>query len=110
MAARALDPRGREVWPDVAIPPGEHLVEILGAKGWTQTELARRMRRPVQAVNEICRGAKAITAVTALQLERALKVSARTWLNLEAHYRANKARLDALEELKELKRRRRRAS
>lgn len=107
MAGLALDPEGRPVWPDVATPPGEHIVEILEAKRWTQKDLARRMRRPLQAVNEICRGAKAITVETAMQLEAALKVSAKTWLSLEAVYRANRARLDSLARLKELRRRQR---
>jgi len=51
------------------------------------------MRRPVQAINEIVRGRKAITAETALQLEDALGVSADFWLRLEADYQLNTARL-----------------
>lgn len=40
------------------------------------------MGRPVQAINEIVRGKKAITAETAIQLERILGGSARFWVNL----------------------------
>lgn len=61
----------------------------------SQSELARQMGRPVQVVNEIARGAKPITAQTALGLERVLGVDAVIWLCLEADYRLNKARLAA---------------
>lgn len=82
------------VWPDVAIPPGELLAETLESLGLTQAELARRAGRPTQAINEIVRGTKEITAETALQLERVLGVPAHIWTRLEADYRATKARLE----------------
>jgi len=85
--------RHRRVWPDVAIPKGETLAEEIEARGVSQSELARRMGRPVRAVNEIVRGRKAITAATALDLEDALGVSAIFWLRLEAAYQLNRARL-----------------
>ena len=81
------------VWPDVAIPPGETLAETLETLAMTQRELARRMRRPVQAINEIVKGKKAITADTALQLEWVLGTPAHVWLNLQAQYELTMARL-----------------
>ena len=84
----------RTVWPDVAIPPGEILAEELGARGLSQSELARRMNRPVQAINEIVRGRKLITPETALQLEHVLGIPGDFWLRLEANYRYNRARLE----------------
>jgi len=84
-------------WPDVAIPPGETLAEELEARKMTQTELARQMGRPIQAVNEIVRGKKEITARTALQLEDVLGTPAHVWLGLESDYRLTKARLELAE-------------
>jgi plasmid maintenance system antidote protein VapI len=43
--------------------------EEIEARGISQKELARLMGRPVNAINEIINGKKAITAGTALQLE-----------------------------------------
>jgi len=81
-----------ESYPDVAIPPGEYLAEEIEARGITQKELARRMRRPLNAINEIINGKKAITAETALQLEAAMpEIPARFWLNLETDYQLVKA-------------------
>ena len=80
-------------WPDLAIPPGEVLAEELGARGLTQSQLARQMGRPLQVVNEIVRGKKRITGETALQLAEALGTSADFWMRLESDYELNKARL-----------------
>lgn len=83
---------GRPV-SDEATPPGEHLAETLAELEMSQSDLARKMGRPVQVINQIVNGSKAITAETALQLEDALGVSASFWLNLESGYQLDKARL-----------------
>ena len=75
------------VMSDLAIPPGEYLEEVLEEMEISQAELARRIGRPPQAINEIIKGEKAITPETALQLEQVLRVSANFWSNLEAEYR-----------------------
>ena len=80
------------VYPDVAIPPGEYLAEEIEARGMSQKELARRMGRPLNAINEIIKGKKSITAETALQLEAVMpEIPARFWLNLETDYQLAKA-------------------
>jgi len=81
--------------PDYPIPPGETIKETIEANGWSQTELARRMARPIKTVNEIIHGKAAITADTALQLERVLGVTSKFWLNLEANYQMIKAKAEA---------------
>ena len=69
------------------VSPGEILQEELGAREWTQSDLAEILDRPIQAVNEIITGKKAVTPATAVELARALGTSAEFWLNLEASYR-----------------------
>jgi HTH-type transcriptional regulator/antitoxin HigA len=81
-----------DAYPDIAIPPGEYLAEEIEARGITQKELARRMGRPLNAINEIINGKKAITAATALQFEGVMpEIPARFWLNLETDYQLTKA-------------------
>ena len=76
-----------DAYPDFAIPPGEYLAEEIKARGISQKDLARRMGRPINAINEIIHGKKAITAKTALQLEEVMpEIPARFWLNLETDY------------------------
>lgn len=78
---------------DVAIPPGEHLADTLRELKMSQSELARRMGRPVQAINQIVNGSKAVTAETALQLEDVTGVPAHVWVRLEADYQLVKVKL-----------------
>ena len=81
-----------DAYPDVAIPPGEYLAEEIQARGISQKELAKQMGRPVNAINEIINGKKAITAETALQLEGVMpEIPARFWLNLETDYQLTRA-------------------
>src|SRR6185312_2127178 len=70
-------------WP---IHPGELLGEELEVRGMTQKALAEALGRPAQAVNEIIRGKKSITAETALGLERVLGSPAYLWLRLQADH------------------------
>ena len=78
--------------PDYASHPGSLLAEELEARGLSQRELARRLGRPFQVVNEIARGRKAITAETALQLEAELGIRAYLWLALQAKHDLVRAR------------------
>lgn len=81
-----------DAYPDVAIHPGEYLAEEIEARGISQKELAKRMGRPLNAINEIINGKKAITAETALQLEEVMpEIPARFWLNLETDYQLTRA-------------------
>jgi HTH-type transcriptional regulator/antitoxin HigA len=82
----------KDAYPDIAIPRGEYLLEEIEARGISQKELARRMKRPLNAINEIINGKKAITPETALQLEEVMpEIPARFWLNLETDYQLSRA-------------------
>ena len=71
-------------------PPGEFLQEELESRGWSQTELAEIMGRPVRLINEIIAGKRAITPETAVQLGDSLGTGAEVWLNLESQYQLSK--------------------
>ncbi len=88
-------------FPDIAIPPGDHLIEILESIGMTQVELAERMGRPIKTINEIVKGKAALTPETALQLERVLNTPMKYWMNLESNYRGTLARIQDKELLLE---------
>jgi HTH-type transcriptional regulator/antitoxin HigA len=83
-----------DIYPDIAILPGEYLEQEITARGISQKELARRMGRPVNAINEIINGKKSLTATTALQLETVIpEISARFWLNLESDFQLTRANI-----------------
>ena len=77
---------------DLPIPPGEVLEEEIEARGMTQKELAARLGRPAQAINEIIGGKKSITPETAIGLGKVLGIDAQFWINLETDYRMTLAR------------------
>ena len=81
------------VYSDLAIPPGETLAEEIEERGMTQRELAARLGRPPQVVNEIINGKKAITPDTAIGLAKVLGIEAQFWINLEADYQMTLALL-----------------
>lgn len=78
--------------PAVVSPPGDTLAEMIEERGIAQAELARRMGRPVNAINEMVLGTKEVTEDTALELERVLGTPAHFWLARESRYREYLAR------------------
>lgn len=71
-------------------PPGEFLRDELEARGWSQTQLAEIMDRPVRLINEIIAGKKGITPETAIQLGDSLGTGPELWMNLESQYQLSK--------------------
>ena len=67
--------------------PGEMLLEeFLRPAGLTQVEAARRMRIPMNRLNEIIRGRRGVTADTALRLARLFKTSPEFWMGLQSDW------------------------
>lgn len=76
-----------------AVHPGEILRDELEARQLTQVDLAARMARPLQVVNDIVREKKGISAQTARDLEIVLGTPAHVWTNLQSSYELTRARL-----------------
>ena len=69
------------------VHPGDILLlEFLEPLGVSQYRLAKEISVPPRRINEIVKGARSITANTALRLARYFATSERFWLNLQAHY------------------------
>jgi addiction module HigA family antidote len=49
----------------------------------TQVEAARRLRIPLQRLNQIIKGKRAVTPDTAFRLSRLFGTTAEVWLNLQ---------------------------
>ena len=82
----------KELTPARAVKPGDILREEMEAREWSQADLAHILDRPIQVVNEVLQGRKAITPETAIGLATAFGTSAEFWLNLENSYRLHLAR------------------
>lgn len=76
--------------PAEVFPPGEFLRDELEERGWSQTEFAEILGRPVGLVNDIITGRRGITPETAELLGAAFDVPAEFWMNLEAMYQLSR--------------------
>jgi len=73
--------------PDVAIPPGETIAEILQERGIPQTDFALMLGRTEKNVSQLVNGKAPVSPELAIDLERVLGVPAAAWNNLESTYR-----------------------
>ena len=68
-------------------PPGEMLLEeFLRPAAMSQVEAARRMKMPLNRLNEIIHGKRGVSADTALRLAKLLRTSPEFWMNLQTDW------------------------
>jgi addiction module HigA family antidote len=84
-------------------PPGDTLQEHLDFIGMNQNELAERMGRPKEKINDIIKGREPITTETAYQLEKVLDIPASFWMNRENEYRQELYEIEQQEALEKQK-------
>jgi HTH-type transcriptional regulator / antitoxin HigA len=75
-----------------AFPPAEFIKDELEARGWSQGTFAKILGRPLQAVNMIINGKKAITAQTAAEIGAAFGTSATFWMNVETAWQLSRVK------------------
>lgn len=92
-----------EIAKSLLSPPGDTIQEHIDFIGMNQAELAERMGRPKEKINDIIKGREPITTATAFQLEKVLGIPASFWLNREKTYRKELYELQQQEELEKEK-------
>lgn len=87
--------------------PGEMLLEeFLTPMGFSQQDLARRIRVPYQRVNELINRRRGITPGTALRLAKFFGNSPGFWMNLQLRwdlYRAHAAEAETLRRIRPIR-------
>lgn len=69
------------------VHPGEILLaDFMQPMGVSQYRLAKNIAVPPRRINEIVHGRRAVSADTALRLGRFFDMEAQFWVNLQAHY------------------------
>lgn len=84
-------------------PPGDTIQEHIDFIGMSQAELAERMGRPKEKINDIIKGREPITTATAFQFEKVLGIPAGFWLSREQSYRQELYELHQQEEYEKKK-------
>ena len=72
--------------PTYPIHPGTILADELAELNTSPTQLARELHVPPNRISQLIAGKRAMTADTALRLEKWLGVSAVFWMNLQKRY------------------------
>jgi len=85
--------------PDWVSPPGDTIIDLLEERNQTQVQLSKCLGYTTKQVSQLINGQAPLTEETALKLERFLGSTARFWLNREAQYRAQLAKLEEKERL-----------
>ena len=89
--------RKRPIYP---IHPDEILADELAELNTSPTEIAPELHVPANRISQLVAGKRAMTADTALRLERWLGVSAAFWMNVQKRYELDIAREKLDERLK----------
>ena len=87
--------------PDWVSPPGDTILDLLLERDWTQSQLSERLGYTTKHISQLINGKAPIHEETALKLERVLGSTAGFWLNREAQYRAQLAKMEEQDRLED---------
>src|SRR5665648_35153 len=82
---------------DLLSPPGDTIQETIDTIGMSQAELAERIGRPKEKLNDIIKGREPITIKTAVMLERVLGIPASFWIEREREYQLELSKIEQKE-------------
>ena len=86
-----------QIQKEILSPPGDTIQETIDFIGMSQAELAERIGRPKEKLNDIIKGREPITLKTAILLERVLGIPVSLWMERERIYREEIARIEQQE-------------
>lgn len=85
-----METKNKEVVPFKAVPPGLTILAELEERGIKQKDFAKQIGMQPSHLSELIKGKRAINAEIASNLEAALDIPARFWLNLQSGYELDK--------------------
>ena len=93
MMHKAIDRNGQEIYPAKPTHPGVVLREELEERAIRPSAFAIQIGTYPNAITEVVKGNRPITAALALKIDAALNVPAGYWMRLQANYDLNIERL-----------------
>ena len=81
------------------VHPGAVLQDELDELSLSQAALATHIGVPLENIDEICKGDRALNAAVALKLSRALGASPQFWLNLQNNWELSQIDESAYEQI-----------
>jgi len=81
-----INARGKEIFTDVILHPGEILQDELEARELKKTDFAQKLGIKASHFSELLHGKRHVSAATALKLESLLGISAEYWMRVQVYY------------------------
>ena len=78
--------KGKEIFTDVSLHPGEVLQMELEARNLKKSEFANSLGMKASHFSELLHGKRHVGATTALKLESLLGVSAEFWMRIQVYH------------------------
>lgn len=92
--------KNQDLIPGYATHPGEILNDELEARKISQIDFAKQIGLQKSQLNEIINGKRGINADLALLLEKALKIDADYWMNVQKNYELDTAKISRKNQLR----------
>ena len=82
---KVVNSRGKEIFTDVSLHPGEVLQMELAARNIKKIKFAASLGMKPGHLSELLHGKRHVSASTALKLERLLGISAEYWMRVQVY-------------------------
>jgi antitoxin HigA-1 len=83
---KVLNSKGKEIFTDVTLHPGEILMDELEARNIKKSEFAKQLGMKPGHFSDLLYGRRHIGAAAALKLEKLLGISAEYWMRAQVYH------------------------
>lgn len=83
---KTLSTRGKEIFTDIALHPGDVLSNELEAREIKKMIFAEQIGMKPGHLSELLHGKRHVSAATAIKLEKLLDIPAEYWLRVQVYY------------------------
>ena len=81
-----VNKKGKEIFTDVTLHPGEVLMMELEARTSKKSDFAAQLSIKPSHLSELLHGRRHVSAATAIKLEKLLGISAEYWMRVQVYY------------------------
>ena len=92
---KVISSKGKEIFTDVSLHPGEVILMELEARNISQKQFAEMIGWRTPHLNELIKGKRHVSAMLAIKLEQQLGIDAAFWLRIQMDYDLEMARKQA---------------
>lgn len=83
---KTLNAKGKEIQTDIALHPGDIIMDELEARGVMKSAFAEQLGMKPGHFSELLHRKRNVSAVTAIKLEHLLGIKAEYWLRVQVYY------------------------